>query len=169
VGSNIGIDRLLHVKIPVTDVERSARWYARLLDLRLVMEFVEDEELRGVVLAEPVTGARLALRDRKFCSSQPVLDGFDLVAFEMTSLKALEDFGQRCADRHIGTSGVHYFDNGASAGMDVADPDGTVIRFHFAPGRPPFIGFSSSSHSQDTYQRPRLNDLTLAGGPDSAS
>jgi hypothetical protein len=30
------------------------------------MEFVEDDELRGVVLAEPVTGVRIGLRDRAF-------------------------------------------------------------------------------------------------------
>jgi catechol 2,3-dioxygenase-like lactoylglutathione lyase family enzyme len=167
MGSLIGVDRLLHVKIPVTNVERSARWYARLLDLRLVMEFVEDDELRGVVLAEPLTGVRLALRDRAFSSSQPVLDGFDLIAFEMTSLEALEAFAQRCADLSIRTSGVHYFDDGASAGMDVRDPDGTVIRFHFAPGRPPFIGFSSTSHSHNTYQRARLRDLAHPPGAES--
>jgi catechol 2,3-dioxygenase-like lactoylglutathione lyase family enzyme len=161
MGSRIGIDRFLHVKIPVTNVERSARWYARLLDMRLVMEFVEDDELRGVVLAEPVTGVRLALRDRAFSSSQPVLDGFDLFAFEMTSVQALESFAQRCAVMNIRTSGVHYFDNGASAGMDVPDPDGTALRFHFAPGRPSFIGFSSTSDSQETYQGPRLQDLSL--------
>jgi catechol 2,3-dioxygenase-like lactoylglutathione lyase family enzyme len=163
----IGIDRFLHVKIPVTNVERSARWYARLLDLQLVIEFVEDNELRGVVLVEPVTGVRLALRDRSFSSSQPVLDGFDLLAFEMTSLPALEAFAQRCADLSIRTSGVHNFDNGASAGMDVPDPDGTVIRFHYAPGRPSFIGFSSTTDSQDTYRRPRLRDLPRPPGAES--
>jgi catechol 2,3-dioxygenase-like lactoylglutathione lyase family enzyme len=162
MGSPIGIDRLLHVKVPVSNVERSARWYAWLLDLRLIMEFVEDDELRGVVLAEPVTGVRIALRDRAFSSSKPVLDGFDLIAFEMTSLQALEDFAQRCADLDIHTTGVHYFDNGASAGMDIPDPDGTALRFHSAPGRPPFIGYTSTSDSQETYQRPRLQDLPHA-------
>lgn len=165
MGSSIGIDRLLHVKIPVTDVERSARWYARLLALRLIMEFVEDDELRGVVLAEPVTGVHVALRDRAFSSSQPVLDGFDLVAFEMTSLQALEDFAKRCAAMDIRTSGVHYFDEGASAGMDIPDPDGTVLRFHYAPGRPPFIGFSSTSDSEESYQQPRLHGLSVPEKP----
>ena len=55
----IDIDRLLHVKIPVTNVERSARWYAQLLDIRLAMEFVEDDQIRGVVLTELVTGSGL--------------------------------------------------------------------------------------------------------------
>ena len=161
MGATVGIDRFLHVKIPVTNVERSARWYAQLLDMRLAMEFVEDEQLRGVVLAEPVTGVRIALRDRAFCSSQPVLDGFDLIAFEMSSLNALEEFAGRCQELGVTTTGVHYFDDGASAGMDVPDPDGTTIRFNFAPGRPPFMGVSSTSQGQQIYEHPRLDDLTV--------
>lgn len=161
MGAPIGIDRFLHVKIPVTNVERSARWYAQLLDMRLTMEFVEDDQLRGVVLAEPVTGVRIGLRDRAFCSSHPVLDGFDLIAFEMRSLQALKEFADRCQDLGIETTDVHYFDNGASAGMDVSDPDGTTIRFHFAPGRPPFMGVNSTSQGQQVYQRPRLEGVTV--------
>jgi hypothetical protein len=159
--SPVGIDRLLQIKIPVTKVERSARWYAQLLDMRLAMEFVQDDQLRGVVLAEPVTGVRIGLRDRAFCSSHPVLEGFDLIAFEMTSLQALEDFARRCQELGIRTSDVHYFDEGDSAGMDVADPDGTTIRFHFAPGRPPFMGVSSTSQGQQVYERPRLDGVTV--------
>jgi hypothetical protein len=91
----------------VTNVERSARWYAQLLDMGLAMEFVEDDQLRGVVLVEPVTGVRICLLDRAFCSSHPVLDGFDLIAFEMTSLPALEEFARGCQELGIRTSGVH--------------------------------------------------------------
>ena len=35
--ADLGIDRILHVKIPVTDVAASARWYSRLLDMRLAI------------------------------------------------------------------------------------------------------------------------------------
>ncbi len=62
--ADLGIDRIYHVKIPVTDVAASARWYSRLLDMRLAMEFVEDDALRGVELPQPATGIRIALRDR---------------------------------------------------------------------------------------------------------
>jgi hypothetical protein len=37
MSSSIGIDRFLHVKIPVTNVERSARWYGQPLEMWLVM------------------------------------------------------------------------------------------------------------------------------------
>src|SRR4051812_26156098 len=89
MATDLGIDRLLQVKVPVTDVAGSARWYARLLDMQLRLEFVEDDELRGVVLEEPSTGVRIALRDRAHTNSNPVLTGFDLINFEMTSLSAL--------------------------------------------------------------------------------
>jgi hypothetical protein len=128
------------------------------------MEFVEDDQLRGVVLVEPVTGVRIALRDRAFCSSQPVLAGFDLIAFEMASLQALEDFARRCDDLGITTTGVHHFDNGASAGMDAHDPDGIAIRFHFAPGRPPFMGVASGSQGQEAYDHPRLEGVAVLEG-----
>jgi hypothetical protein len=158
--TDLGIDRLLFVKIPVTDVAASARWYARLLDLRLAMEFIEDDELRGVVLVEPLTGIRLALRDRAYSSSNPVLSGFDLFAFEMKSLPALEAFAKRCESLGIASTGVHYFDDGA--GMDVPDPDGTAIRFHYAPGRPPFMVVRGGAESgQPVSQQAMLADIPV--------
>ncbi len=50
---------------------------------------------------------------------------------------------------------MHYFDDGRSAGMDVPDPDGTTIRFHFAPGRPAFMGVSNTSHGHEAYRPPQ--------------
>jgi catechol 2,3-dioxygenase-like lactoylglutathione lyase family enzyme len=156
----LGIDRLLQVKVPVTDVATSARWYARLLDMRLAMEFVEDDEVRGVVLEEPHTRVRIALRDRAHASSHPDLSGFDLLNFEMVSLEALHAFAERCNRLGIETTGVHHF--GDSAGMDVPDPDGAAIRFHFAPGRPPFLGFrSDSTQGYVPYKRPRLTGIPV--------
>jgi catechol 2,3-dioxygenase-like lactoylglutathione lyase family enzyme len=165
MGKDLGIDRLLQVKVPVTDVRTAARWYARLLDMLLVMEFVEEDELRGVVLEEPGTGARIALRDRDHASSHPVLSGFDLLNFEMVSLEALEALAERCDQLGINTTGVHYFEGGA--GMDVPDPDpdGTVIRFHFFPGRPPFLGFRSDSQGNHVpYSKPLLANVAVMSG-----
>jgi hypothetical protein len=45
--------------------------------------------------------------------------------------------------------------------MDVADPDGTTVRFHFAPGRPAFMGVSGTSHGQEVYERPTLEGVTV--------
>jgi catechol 2,3-dioxygenase-like lactoylglutathione lyase family enzyme len=163
MSADLGIDRIAHVKLPVTDVAGSAHWYAQLLDMRLAMEFVEDDQLRGVALEEPTTGIRIALRDRAYCSSHPVLAGFDVVAIEMQSLDALEALAQRCDRLGIENTGVHHFDGGA--GMDVPDPDGTAIRFHYAPGRPPFMGVRSDAHGGTTvYDKPRLSDIRIRDG-----
>jgi catechol 2,3-dioxygenase-like lactoylglutathione lyase family enzyme len=35
----IGMTKVLHVKIPVTDLQRSVTWYASLMDLELSKEF----------------------------------------------------------------------------------------------------------------------------------
>jgi hypothetical protein len=91
------------------------------------------------------------------------LSGFDLLNFEMVSLEALEAFAERCDRLGIKTTGVHHFPD--AAGMDVPDPDGTTIRFHFAPGRPPFVGFRSDSAGQYMpYTEPWLRDIAVAKG-----
>jgi catechol 2,3-dioxygenase-like lactoylglutathione lyase family enzyme len=75
-----GIAGFGHLKLPVSDLEASAHWYAKLLDMRLIMEFAEQRELRGVELVEPVSGLRIALRDRAYCVGQPTLTGFDVLS-----------------------------------------------------------------------------------------
>ena len=46
----VGVTKVLHVKLPVSDLATSVRWYAALMDLELSREFVEDGELRGAAL-----------------------------------------------------------------------------------------------------------------------
>lgn len=113
LAGDLGIDRVIHVKVPVSDVVRSARWYAALFNMRLAMEFVEEDELRGVVLVEPVSGFRVALRGRIHSAGTPVLAGFDLFALEMTSLEALQGIADRCDRLGIAHSGAHHFHGGA--------------------------------------------------------
>jgi len=40
------------IKLPVSDLAISSRWYADLFDLELANEFFEDAAVRGVVLAD---------------------------------------------------------------------------------------------------------------------
>ena len=81
----VGMTKVLHVKIPVTDLQRSVDWYARLMDLVLSREFIEDGELRGAALHSREGGFAFALRLREHCSSQPALDGFDVAALRMAT------------------------------------------------------------------------------------
>jgi catechol 2,3-dioxygenase-like lactoylglutathione lyase family enzyme len=150
-----------HIKLPVTDVERSAQWYASLLGMRLCMEFVEQDQLRGVELVEPASGIKIALRDRSVCMGQPILSGFDIVAVELASTEAVHALAEWCAENGVEIVGIQDFPGGAA--MDIPDPDGTVIRIHHASGRPPFLGVESGAEGEtDTYTTPRLTGVPAA-------
>ena len=58
----IGLSHIKHVKLPVTDLRRSASWYRALFDLELIAESVEQGEVRGVSLFDRDGGFELALR-----------------------------------------------------------------------------------------------------------
>jgi catechol 2,3-dioxygenase-like lactoylglutathione lyase family enzyme len=158
-----GIRGIGHIKLPVSDVAQSARWYVALLDMRLATEFVEQGELRGVELVEPGSGLRIALRERAFCAGQPTLTGFDVFSVEMTGVDGVEGLARRCDELDVDNSGVHYFQGGAA--LDIPDPDGTVVRIHHTGQRPPFLGVDSVGSRMQLYEKPRFFDLpTLAEG-----
>jgi catechol 2,3-dioxygenase-like lactoylglutathione lyase family enzyme len=156
-----GIVGFAHVKLPVSDVERSARWYAALLDLRLCLEFVEQGVLLGVELVEPGSGLRIALRDRSVCAGSPHLAGFDVVAIEMGSAEGVRAMADRCARTGVEILGIRDFPGGTA--MDVPDPDGTVVRIHHASGRPPFLGVETGPDGElSAYPTPRLTGVPPA-------
>ncbi|GAB3757968.1 VOC family protein [Microlunatus parietis] len=124
----LGLRRIRHVKLPVTDLARSVAWYRSLLELDLVAEFAEDGELRGVQLVDPDGAFGIALRERAHSASRPDLTGFDPFALEAESLAALHALAARCDGLGVAHGGVQ--DRGEwGANLDVTDPDGTVLRF----------------------------------------
>jgi catechol 2,3-dioxygenase-like lactoylglutathione lyase family enzyme len=151
-----GLDRIAQVKLPVSDLAISVAWYRRLLDLRLVVEIVEDDVLRGAGLIDPQGRFNIALRDRSVCASQPDLSGFDVVAFLPASRSVLDAMAARCDRLGIRHNGVQ--DTPAGTLLDVPDPDRTVLRFyHFTDPTEGFTGvqFRHGRHV-GTYQTPRL-------------
>ena len=122
--------KVLHVKLPVTDLQRSVDWYVSVMDLHLKYEFIEDGEVRGVALRSAEGGFSFALRLREHCSGQPDLSGFDVVALHMVDRDAVVRMHERCARLGVGSSQVQ--DRGEhEAIVDVTDPDGTVLRFYW--------------------------------------
>src|SRR3978361_2153874 len=110
----------------------SARWYTDLFDLELANEFFEDGAVRGVVLADHDAGFVIGLREREYCASSPVLDGFDVCAFMVRSPEQMTTVVARCVELGIAHGEIH--DRGEfGIAMDVADPDGTVLRFVAGP------------------------------------
>ena len=154
----MGLAHISHVKLPVADVRASAAWYQSLLDLELGAEFIEDGELRGVQLFDRDGHFGIALRDRRYCASQPDLTGFDAFAVDAESVAALHALAAR-ADS-LGVAHTCVQDRGEhGANLDVSDPDGTVLRFvtdnPIRPGR--FIGIESGQGQQfRLYDVPRF-------------
>src|SRR5262245_37581791 len=151
-----GLDRIAQVKLPVTDLARSVRWYRRLLDLRLWTEFVEDGVLRGAGLIDPQGRFNIALRDRAACASQPSLDGFDVFAFLPASRSVLEDLAARCDRLDIAHSGS--YETGPGPRPDATDPDRPVHRLSCSTGRADgFTGLERRAGQViGTYHTPRL-------------
>ena len=56
------LDGIHHLKVHVTDVRRSARWYERTLGYKPLMEFVEGSRLVGYGMSHPKGGTLLTLR-----------------------------------------------------------------------------------------------------------
>lgn len=157
--TTLGIAGVQHVKIPVTDLARSVRWYARLLNLVAFREFVEQGALCGAALRSPEADFVIALRDGELCAGRPNLAGFDLVALRMASRDHLAAFGARC-DR-LGIERSTFQDRGPDeAVIDVPDPDGIVLRFFWANDTEhtsQFLGLSfDTAGSPAFYDTPRL-------------
>jgi catechol 2,3-dioxygenase-like lactoylglutathione lyase family enzyme len=92
----VGLTKILQVKIPVTDLRRSVSWYASVLDMELVAEFVEQGVLRGAALVDRDGGYVIALRDREVGASRPNLAGFDLFGLALSSEQGLHQLIERC-------------------------------------------------------------------------
>jgi catechol 2,3-dioxygenase-like lactoylglutathione lyase family enzyme len=126
----IGATKVMHVKIPVTDLQVSVDWYCRLMDLTLTHEFIEHGELRGAALRSMEGGFSFALRLMQHCSSAPDLDGFDIVALHMSSRECLSVVQER--SEMLGADYTSVQDRGPhEAVVDVTDPDGTLLRFYW--------------------------------------
>lgn len=150
--------RVQHVKLPVTDLRRSTTWYASLLDLKLIREFVESGTLRGVALRDPSGNIHIALRERDACASRPVLTGFDPFALRVELRQDLHDVVDRCEALGIEHGGIQDR-GGEEAVCDVIDPDGTVLRFLWTSGADEdgFVGLSfDESGAPSFYDKPRL-------------
>ncbi|KQV74564.1 hypothetical protein ASC61_05845 [Aeromicrobium sp. Root344] len=158
-GMSLPLVGVRQIKLPVTDLARSARWYSDLFDLELAAEFTEDAAVRGVVLADHAAGFVIGLREREHCASTPVLDGFDVCAFEVSTIGQMSTVADRCDELGIAHSDIQ--DRGEfGVAMDVPDPDGTVMRFvagsHTGPAGT-FFGLEFGAGPPTFYDQPRLS------------
>lgn len=158
-GMGLGIKRIRQLKLPVSDLEVSARWYAALFGLENAAEFVEQDVLRGVVLADHEAGFVIGLREREACASKPVLAGHDIVAFELAGKEEVDALLALCDELGVRHGEIH--DRGEyGVAVDVADPDGTVLRFvagSLIGGPGEFLGVAfDDAGPPSRYDEPRL-------------
>lgn len=117
-----------HVKLPVTDVQRSRDWYTTVLGLRVDIEFTEDGVVRGLALSDPAGTLSLALRHDPVRAA--AMAGFDALALRVPSredvpawVARLDELGQK----HGGAVTGH---RGGSVLVGLHDPDGIEIRLY---------------------------------------
>ena len=130
IGSSAPVPAVLsirQVKIPVTDLRRSVEWYTSLLGLKLLRKFVEDGELAGAVLSHPA-GFVISVRLRSLVPGAPSFAGFDLFSLGVASRDELDLLLSRAIE--LGAAHGEIVDRGIDGlHLDIADPDGTLVRF----------------------------------------
>lgn len=117
-----------HVKLPVADLGRSRDWYASVLGLRVEIEFVEDEVLQGLALADASGRLRLALRLDPVRAA--ALAGFDPIALEVPERDDVKAWQGRLDDLGQPHGGIVTGHKGGSVLIGLHDPDGIEIRLY---------------------------------------
>lgn len=116
-----------HLKLPVTDLQRSIAWYERTLGYQRAVEFVEQGTLMGVGLFHPSGGPMMTLRldpERARAAA-----GFDYFAIGVPDKETIEALAERLNSLGEQHAGVHF----ASIGWilpELHDPDGHEVRFY---------------------------------------
>src|SRR5690242_5887450 len=115
------LDGIHHIKIPVTDLERSRSWYESRLGYQPTVEFVEQGTLMGISMRHPNGGPTLALRLNPERSDG--IGDFDFFAIGVPDRVEIEALAQRLTDLGETHAGVHFATIGWILPM-VHDPDG---------------------------------------------
>ena len=124
------LDGIHHLKLPVSDLQRSLTWYQDRLGYLVMKEFVEDGQLMGIAMTHPNGGPDLAIRldpERARVSA-----GFDYFAIGVPGQDAIEMLAARLTERDDAHTGVHRTPVGWVL-TGVHDPDGHEVRFYTVP------------------------------------
>ena len=116
-----------HLKLPVTDLDRSREWYLSRLGYQVQMEFVEQGRVMGYALSHPNGGPPLALRLDP--ARARAAAGFDYFSIGVPDKDAIDRLAGRLTGLGEPHAGVHW----ASIGWilpELHDPDGHEVRFY---------------------------------------
>jgi catechol 2,3-dioxygenase-like lactoylglutathione lyase family enzyme len=124
------LDGIHHLKLPVTDLDRSQAWYHERFGYEEMISFVEDDVRMGVSMRHPNGGPDLALRsnpDRARAAA-----GFDYFAIGVPGQEAIEALAARLTELGDAHDGVHQTPVGWVL-LGLRDPDGHDVRFYTVP------------------------------------
>lgn len=156
-------DAVLVAMLPVTDIAASARFYIRLLGLRVLREFVHDGQVTGCSLSHPRAGFALSLRLRASLGAPADLRGEHPIIWRVTDTAALERFRTHAAALGFAPTSRRHDDADLVA---VVDPDGIEVLVGI-PSRP-WDRFQGYELVGDGYRRSHEQSL-LDGGIRPAS
>src|SRR5687768_4908116 len=132
------LDGIHHLKLPVTDLDRSLAWYQNRLGYETMHEFVEDGVLMGVAMTHPNGGPDLALRLDP--ARAEAAAGFDYFAIGVPGREAIEALAARFSSVDEHHEGVLRTPVGWVL-LGIHDPDGHAVRFYTVPIELPPEGF----------------------------
>ena len=124
------LDGIHHLKLPVSDLERSLAWYQGRLGYETMFEFVEDGVLMGVSMRHPNGGPDLALRRNPEMAAAAA--GFDYFAIGVPGQAAIEALAAHFEGFGDTFDGVQRTPVGWVL-LGVHDPDGHEVRFYTVP------------------------------------
>ena len=116
-----------HVKLPVSDIERSREWYERVLGLTVDIEFVEDGTVQGLALVDAGT-VSVALRVDPLRAA--AMSGFDAMALAVPTRADIARWQKRLDELGEPHAGIVSGHRGGSVLVGLHDPDGLEVRLY---------------------------------------
>lgn len=153
------LDGIHHLKLPVSDLERSIGWYQQRLGYETMFEFVEDGVLMGVSMRHPNGGPDLALRRNPTKAREAA--GFDYFAIGVPGREAIDALAARFASFGESKIDVQRTPVGWVL-LGIHDPDGHEVRFYTVPLEPPPDQPSTTAAGRGDDDAPRRRPFVCA-------